>query len=127
MSIPSAPQGKGPFSGIRVLDLSSYVAGPYACSLLADLGADVIKIEPQTGDSLRHYPSTLEEESRAFLRTNRSKRGLTLNLKREEGLAAFMRLVISADVLVHNFRPSVPVRLGIDYERLKTLNPRLIY
>jgi len=105
----------GPFSGISVLDLSSYVAGPYACSLLADLGADVIKIEPQTEDSLRHYPSTLETESRAFLGTNRSKRGLALDLKHEEGLAAFMRLVESADVLVHNFRPSVPVRLCIDY------------
>jgi crotonobetainyl-CoA:carnitine CoA-transferase CaiB-like acyl-CoA transferase len=117
----------GPFSGVRVLDLSSYVAGPYACSLLADLGADVIKIEPQTGDSLRHYPSTLDAESRAFLGTNRSKRGLALDLKHKEGLAAFMRLVASADVLVHNFRPSVPTRLGIDYERLKAVNPRLIY
>ena len=117
----------GPFSGIRVLDLSSYVAGPYACSLLADLGADVIKIEPHAGDSLREYPSTLEAESRAFLGTNRGKRGLTLDLKQEEGVAAFMRLVGSADVLVHNFRPSVPVRLGIDYERLKEVNPRLIY
>ncbi len=117
----------GPLSGIRVLDLSSYVAGPYACSLLADLGAEVIKIEPHTGDSLRQYPSTLDAESRAFLGTNRSKRGIALDLKREEGLAVFMRLVESADVLVHNFRPSVPARLGIDYERLKTLNPRLIY
>ncbi len=127
MSIPSAPQGKGPFSGIRVLDLSSYVAGPYACSLLADLGADVIKIEPHAGDSLRHYPSTLDAESRAFLGTNRSKRGLALDLKDEEGLDAFMRLIETADVLVHNFRPSVPARLGIDYERLKAVNPRLIY
>jgi formyl-CoA transferase len=114
-------------SGIGVLDLSSYIAGPYACSLLADLGAEVIKIEPPGGDSLRQYPSTLDAESRAFLGTNRSKRGIALDLKREEGLAVFMRLVESADVLVHNFRPSVPVRLGVDYERLKSVNPRLIY
>jgi len=117
----------GPLSGITVLDLSSYVAGPYACSLLADLGAEVIKIEPHGGDSLRQYPSTLDAESRAFLGTNRSKRGIVIDLKREEGLAVFMRLVRSADVLVHNFRPSVPIRLGIDYERLKAVNPRLIY
>ena len=122
MPIPS-----GPFSDIRVLDLSSYVAGPYACSLLADLGADVIKVEPRAGDALRHYPSTLGAESRAFLGTNRSKRGITLDLKDEEDLSAFMRLAESADVLVHNFRPSVPVRLGIGYERLKAINSRLIY
>jgi crotonobetainyl-CoA:carnitine CoA-transferase CaiB-like acyl-CoA transferase len=117
----------GPLTGIRVLDLSSYVAGPYACSLLADLGAEVIKIESPGGDSLRQYPSSLGGESRAFLGTNRSKRGIVLDLKREEGLAVLMRLVESADVLVHNFRPSVPVRLGIGYERLKAVNPRLIY
>jgi formyl-CoA transferase len=117
----------GPLSGIRVLDLSSYVAGPYACSLLADLGADVIKIEPHTGDALRHYPSTLESESRAFLGTNRSKRGLALDLKHPEGLAALLRLADTADVLVHNFRPSVPARLGIGYEQLKARNARLIY
>ena len=117
----------GPLSGIGVLDLSSYVAGPYACALLADLGAEVIKLEPPGGDSLRQYPSTLQAESRAFLGANRGKRGIVLDLKREEGLAVLMRLVRSADVLVHNFRPSVPARLGIDYESLKAVNPRLIY
>lgn len=122
-----AQSASGPLSGIRVLDLSSYVAGPYGCSLLADLGADVIKIEPHGGDALRHYPSTLESESRAFLGTNRSKRGLALDLKQPDGLAALMRLVKTADVLVHNFRPSVPQRLGIGYEELKATNPRLIY
>src|ERR1700689_3914078 len=117
----------GPLTGIRVLDLGSYVAGPHSCSLLADLGAEVIRIEPHSGDSLRQYPSTLDAESRAFLGTNRSKRGIALDLKREEGLAVLMRLVASTDVLVHNFRPSVPVRLGIGYEQLKAVNPRLIY
>jgi crotonobetainyl-CoA:carnitine CoA-transferase CaiB-like acyl-CoA transferase len=129
--MPTNPMGiahpSGPLSGIRALDLSSYVACPYACSLLADLGADVIKVEPPGGDALRQYPSSLEAESRAFLGTNRSKRGIALDLKHPEGLKALLRLAASADVLVHNFRPSVPARLGIDYEKLKSNNPRLIY
>ena len=117
----------GPLSGLRVLDLSAYIAGPYGCSLLADQGADVIKIEPPTGDNLRKYPSTLEAESRAFIGVNRSKLGVVLDLKNPDDLAALMALVETADVLVHNFRPSVPPRLGIGYEQLKALNPRLIY
>jgi crotonobetainyl-CoA:carnitine CoA-transferase CaiB-like acyl-CoA transferase len=117
----------GPLSGICVLDLSGYIAGPYGCTLLADLGAEVIKIEPPAGDQLRHYPSTLEGESRAFLGTNRGKRGIVLDLKQPEGLEVLMRLVKSADVLVHNFRPAVAPRLGITYEQLKRVNPRIIY
>jgi formyl-CoA transferase len=107
--------------------LSAYIAGPYGCSLLADLGAEVIKIEPPVGDNLRQYPSTLEAESRAFLGTNRSKFGVVLDLKQAEGRKVLWRLVESADVLVHNFRPSAPARLGIEYERLRKTNPRLIY
>jgi crotonobetainyl-CoA:carnitine CoA-transferase CaiB-like acyl-CoA transferase len=110
-----------------VLDLSAYIAGPYGCSLLADLGAEVIKIEPPSGDTLRQYPSTLEPEARAFLGTNRSKLGIVLDLKQHEGQKVLLRLLDRADVLVHNFRPSVPRRLGIEYERLRKLNPRLIY
>jgi formyl-CoA transferase len=117
----------GPLSGVRVLDLSAYIAGPYGCTMLADQGADVIKIEPPDGDNLRKYPSTLEAESRAFLGVNRSKLGLVLDLKSPQGLASLLRLVREADVLVHNFRPSVPKRLGIDAERLALINPRLIY
>jgi crotonobetainyl-CoA:carnitine CoA-transferase CaiB-like acyl-CoA transferase len=117
----------GPLSGVTVLDLSSYIAGPYGCSLLADLGAEVIKIEAPGGDTLRKYPSTLAAESRAFLGVNRGKRGLALDLKKPEGLDVLKRLVKDADVLVHNFRPSVPPRLGIDYETLKAVNPRLVY
>jgi formyl-CoA transferase len=112
---------------VRVLDLSSYIAGPYGCTLLADLGADVVKIESPEGDTLRKYPSTLPSESRAFLGVNRGKRGLALDLKKPEGLAVLKRLVAKADVLVHNFRPSVPPRLGIDYASLKAVNPRLVY
>jgi crotonobetainyl-CoA:carnitine CoA-transferase CaiB-like acyl-CoA transferase len=125
--LPARSGPAGPLSGLRVLDLSAYIAGPYGCSLLADQGAEVIKIEPPTGDNLRKYPSTLEAESRAFIGVNRSKLGVVLDLKHADDLAALMALVRTADVLVHNFRPSVPPRLGIAYEQLKTLNPRLIY
>ena len=125
---PSANRGPaGPLSGLRVLDLSTYIAGPYGCTLLADQGADVIKIEPPGGDNLRNYPSTLQAESRAFIGVNRSKLGLALDLKKPQGLALLMRLVRDADVLVHNFRPSVPKRLGIAHEQLDAINPRLIY
>ncbi|MBN9113751.1 MAG: CoA transferase [Pandoraea sp.] len=117
----------GPLSGIRVLDLSAYIAGPYGCALLADQGAEVIKIEPPTGDNLRKYPSTLEAESRAFLGVNRGKRCIALDLKQPAALAVLKRLVERADVLVHNFRPSVPARLGIAYDQLRDINPRLIY
>ena len=123
---PSIVQ-RGILSGIRVLDLSSYVAGPYACSLLADMGAEVIKVEPPNGDQLRHYPSTLNAESRAFLGLNRSKLGIALDLKKVEGVEALLRLAATTDVLVHNFRPSVPPRLGIGYSHVRAINPRIIY
>jgi formyl-CoA transferase len=125
--LPGRQGPAGPLSGLRVLDLSAYIAGPYGCSLLADQGAEVIKIEPPAGDNLRKYPSTLEAESRAFIGVNRSKLGAVLDLKKPEDLASLMELVRGADVLVHNFRPSVPPRLGIAYEQLKAVNPRLIY
>jgi crotonobetainyl-CoA:carnitine CoA-transferase CaiB-like acyl-CoA transferase len=118
---------RGPLSGVRVLDLSAYIAGPYGCSLLADLGAEVLKVEPPAGDNLRKYPSTLAAESRAFLGVNRSKRGVVLDLKDPQDRERLLALVRSADVLVHNFRPSVPARLGIAYEQLREINPRLVY
>lgn len=120
-------ESKGPLAGITVLDLSSYIAAPYGCTLLADLGAEVIKVEPPGGDTLRHYPSSLQQESRAFLGINRSKRDISVDAKRPEGRAILHRLAANADVFVHNFRPTVPERLGIDYDTLKTINPRLIY
>ena len=124
----TAPEGAiGPLSGIKVIDLSSYLAAPYGCTLLADLGAEVVKVEPPSGDTLRQFPSSLDGESRLFLGANRGKLGIVLDLKRPEGLAALERLVERADVLVHNFRPSVPRRLKIDYDRLRRINPRLIY
>ncbi|TFW16582.1 CoA transferase [Massilia arenosa] len=122
-----AAQARRPLDGIRVLDLSAYIAGPYGCTLLADMGADVIKVEPPAGDNLRKYPSTLPNESRAFLGVNRSKRGIALDLKQKDGLEILLKLVDTADVLVHNFRPGVPERLGIGYEQLKARRPQLVY
>jgi len=132
MASPAAPAGEttargGPLAGITVLDLSAFIAGPYGCTLLGDLGADVIKIEPPAGDTVRQYPSTLKKENRAFLGLNRNKRGIVLDLKRPEAYEVLLRLVRTADVLVHNFRPAVPARLRIDYPTLRAVNPRLIY
>jgi crotonobetainyl-CoA:carnitine CoA-transferase CaiB-like acyl-CoA transferase len=127
LSALDSREGHGPLSGVTVLDLSGYVAGPYACTLLGDLGALVIKIEPPEGDNLRNYPSTLPGESRAFLGVNRNKRGIGLDLKHPDGPGVLRRMVGGADVLVHNFRPAVPGRLGVDYERMQAVNPRLIY
>ena len=121
------PGPRGPLSDVRVLDLSAYIAGPYGCTLLADQGADVIKVEPPDGDNLRQYPSTLQSENRAFLGVNRSKRGVVLDLKRPTDHAVLLKLVGEADVLVHNFRPGVAERLKIDFARLTVINPRLIY
>lgn len=123
----SGPTRSGPLGGVRVLDLSAYIAGPYGCTLLADQGADVLKVEPPSGDNLRQYPSTLPNEGRAFIGVNRSKRGVVLDLKRPTDHARLLRLVREADVLVHNFRPGVSRRLGIAHEQLEPLNPRLIY
>jgi len=125
---PAEPEGgTGPLAGVRILDLSGYIAGPYGCTLLADQGAEVIKIEPPEGDNLRKYPSTLASEGRAFLGVNRGKLGICLDLKQAQGQAVLHRLARTADVLVHNFRPSVPARLGIDFETLQRVNPRLIH
>jgi formyl-CoA transferase len=126
-SMSARTGSKGPLSGIMVLDLSAYIAGPYGCTLLADQGADVIKVEPPTGDNMRKYPTTLEAEHRGFLGINRSKRGIVLDLKSPEGHKVLMKLVEKADVLVHNFRPGAPERLGIDFETLNLVNPRLVY
>jgi crotonobetainyl-CoA:carnitine CoA-transferase CaiB-like acyl-CoA transferase/citrate lyase beta subunit len=129
VSVPAAPapHARLPLAGIRVLDLSAYIAGPYGCTQLADMGAEVIKIEPPAGDNLRKYPSTLKEESRAFLGVNRSKRGIVIDLKQQEGREVLHKLVDTADVLVHNFRPGVPERLGIGYGQLKQRRPQLVY
>jgi formyl-CoA transferase len=122
MSTPSA------LSGIRVIDMTQVMAGPFCCMLLADMGADVIKVEPPEGETTRNMP--LERApgvSAPFLAVNRNKRGIAIDLKRPEGVAILKRLAASADVLVENYRPGVARRLGIDCEELRTLNEKLIY
>ncbi|MCG5072071.1 CaiB/BaiF CoA transferase family protein [Paraburkholderia tagetis] len=119
-----------PLSNLRVLDVSQVMAGPFSCMLLADMGADVIKVEPpKVGDQTRRAMGfrLQGDDSAGFLALNRNKRSVELDLKNEAGLRAFYELVKTADVLVENYRPGVAKRLGIDYETLKEIHPRLIY
>jgi crotonobetainyl-CoA:carnitine CoA-transferase CaiB-like acyl-CoA transferase len=115
--------------GVRVLDATQVMAGPFCCQLLADMGADVIKVEKPNGgdDSRRMGPPFLNGESAAFLAINRNKRGLALDLKRPQGQALFLRLAAWADVLVENFRPGSLEALGLGYEALSASHPELIY
>ncbi|WCM26640.1 CoA transferase [Sphingomonas sp. QA11] len=119
-----------PLSGIRVLDITQVMAGPFCCMLLGDMGADVIKIEPpKTGDSTRHSMGfrLKGEDSPGFLALNRNKRSITLDLKNEADREVLYALVKTADVVVENARPGVAARLGMGYETLSAINPRLIY
>jgi CoA:oxalate CoA-transferase len=116
-----------PLDGVRVLDLSRVLAGPYCTALLADAGADVIKVEPIHGDDARHLGPFRDGESLYFDSLNRRKRSIALDLKAPEDLEVLRGLVATVDVLVENFRPGVTARLGIDYERMHELNPRLVY
>jgi crotonobetainyl-CoA:carnitine CoA-transferase CaiB-like acyl-CoA transferase len=114
--------------GIRVLDQTQIMAGPFCSMLLGDMGADVIKIEPPDGETTRRQGLQLAPGvSAAFVAVNRNKRSLTLDLKRPESLAIHHELVATADVLIENYRPGVTARLGVDYETLRQINPRLIY
>ena len=119
-----------PLAGVRVLDVSQVMAGPYCCMLLADLGADVIKVEPPgTGDQTRGAMSFKMKgsDSMGFLNMNRNKRSITLNLKTDAGKKVFFELVKTADILVENYRPGVMKKLGIDYPSLQKINPGLVY
>lgn len=118
----------GPLSGVRVIDLSTMMSGPWATDILGDQGADVIKVEvPGRGDHVRSLPNKSGGMSAMFVNVNRSKRSLTLDLKRPEGVEVLKRLVAGADVLVQNFRPGVVERLGIGFEDLAPVNARLVY
>jgi len=118
-----------PLAGVRVLDFSRVLAGPYCTMMLGDMGADVIKVEdPSKGDDTRGWgPPFQGTESAYFLSVNRNKKSITLNLKSPAGLAAAQRLALSSHVLVENFRPGTMDRLGLGYEAMRTLNPRLVY
>ena len=115
--------------GVRVLDLTRALAGPYCAMMLGDYGADVVKIElPGTGDDTRGWaPPFIGEESAYFLTINRNKRSMTLNLRHDNGKRIFMELAKDADVVVENFTPGVTDRLGIDYGSVKAINPRVVY
>jgi len=115
----AAVSASPPLEGLRVVDLTSYIAGSYAAMMLADLGADVVKVEPPAGDPFRELPG--------FFGWNRGKRSIAVDLKAPEGLAVVERLAARADVLVENMRPGVADRLGVGWARLSALNPRLIY
>jgi len=118
----------GPLDGVRILELTSVVLGPWACQLLADMGADVIKIEAPRGDSNRLLGSYHTEGMAALYMTcNRNKRSLVLDLKQNNGREALLRLAEIADVIVHNNRPQVMTRLKLDYEDIKQVNPEIIY
>lgn len=117
-----------PLAGLKVLDLSRLLPGPYATLVLADLGATVDKVEePEGGDYIRQMPPMREEESALFYGLNRNKRSVTLNLKKPEGREALKRLVRGYDVLVESFRPGVMDKLGVGEAALRAENPRLIY
>lgn len=117
-----------PLSGIKVLDLSRVLAGPYCTMILADLGAEVIKVEPPgKGDDSRSFGPFVRGESAYFMSLNRNKKSIVLNLKEKTGRELFLRLVEGFDVLVENFRPGTMERLGLGYQVLAQRNPRLIY
>ena len=128
-----------PLNGLKVIDCTLALAGPYASLILADLGADVIKIENPSqadmrnigsepvGANKKEYDTPYKGENGKFMIVNRNKRGLALNLKSEEGKKIFLKLVDSADILVQNFRPGVMDRLGFGWDDLHKRNPKLIY
>lgn len=114
--------------GIRVLDMSRVLAGPFTGMLLADMGAEVIKLEiPEKGDDSRQFPPFIKNESMYYVNLNRGKKSITLNLKKEAGKEIFKELVKQCDVLLENFRPGTMEKLGLGYEELKQINPSLIY
>ncbi len=117
----------GPLAGIRVLGFGSFIAGPFAGQILADMGADVIKVEPIEGEPWRHQSPFMPGESRAFLPLNRGVRSVCLNLKLPQAQQALARLVESADAAISNHRTDTAAKLKIDYASLSKLNPRLIY
>jgi CoA:oxalate CoA-transferase len=116
-----------PLSGIRVLDLSRVLAGPYCTALLADLGAEIVKLEPPAGDDYRHIGPFKDGESALFTLNNRGKRSIVLDLKKPADLELAQALATRVDVVVENFRPGVAARLGLGAEALRAANPRLIY
>jgi crotonobetainyl-CoA:carnitine CoA-transferase CaiB-like acyl-CoA transferase len=124
---PERPSA-GPLAGIRILDLTTVVMGPYATQVLADMGADVIKLEPPGGDVIRHVgPMRNPAMGHLFLSSSRNKRSIALDLKRPEARDAALRIAAGADVLIHNIRPQAMDRLGLSYEAVAAINPGIVY
>jgi crotonobetainyl-CoA:carnitine CoA-transferase CaiB-like acyl-CoA transferase len=129
MTITNKDEGKltGSFEGLRVLDFSTTIAGPHCTRMLADMGAEVVKIETAEGETMRTRPPVRNHCSTAFGQLNIGKNSFVLDLKSPQGVEAVRRLVATADVLVENFRPGVMRRLKLDYASLRELNPKLVY
>ncbi len=127
MSDQSPSQPRGPLEGVRVIDFSGFIAGCYAAQLLGEFGANVIKVEHVTGDGARHWGPFLRGESSFFQNWNRNKRGIAVDLTKDEGRSVIRKLAKEADVVVENFRLGVTDRLGISYNALSQENERLIY
>jgi crotonobetainyl-CoA:carnitine CoA-transferase CaiB-like acyl-CoA transferase len=123
------PAGSGPLAGIKVIELAHIMAGPVCGLMLADMGADVVKVEKVPGgdDSRRMLPPAIEGESAAFMMMNRNKRGIALDLKKEEGKAVLHRLLRDADVVIENYRRGTMEKLGFGYEAMREINPGIIY
>ncbi|MEM7211517.1 MAG: CoA transferase [Pseudomonadota bacterium] len=117
----------GPLDSFRIIDLTTMISGPLCGMILADQGADVIKVEPSQGDATRAVATRRGGLSASFLNNNRNKRSVVLDLKHPDGKAALLRLIAGADVVLQNFRPGVVDRLGIGYEDAKAVNPRIVY
>lgn len=121
-------RSRAPLAGVRVIDLTRILAGPFGSMFLGDMGAEVIKIEePAKGDDTRGWPPFVAGEATYFLSVNRNKKSLTLNMKAPEGRAILKKLIAKADVVVENFRPGTMERLSLGYDHLRPLNSRLIY
>src|SRR6202051_3677647 len=117
----------GPLDGMRVVDFTTTIAGPHCTRMMADLGAEVIKIETAEGDMMRTRPPLRDGASTSFGQLNAGKKSVVLDLKRPDSVAAARRLIATADVLVENFRPGVMARFGLDYPALKAAKPDLVY
>ena len=126
--MPSAGTGKGPLKGVRVIDLTSVLMGPYTTQIMADLGADVIKVEAPSGDTTRALPpGPAEDRGAMFMHVNRGKRSLVLDLKLGDARAALLRLAQGADVFIHSMRARAIARLGLDYAAVREANPEIVY
>ena len=117
-----------PLEGVKVLDFTAIMAGPYCTLMLADMGADVLKVESfPEGDGSRRFDPKVNGESYCFAVLNRNKKSLALNMKDARGKEIFLKLARDADIIIENYRPGVTRKLGIDYEAVKAINPGIIY